>query len=590
MKTVFVGGGHGCKAVLEMYEQGRLGVLDLDVLGVMDQNPDAPGIVYARELKLRTLDSLEQAISIPGLELIIEITGKDEILEEIYARLPKGVRVMDHVVARVFWDLEKANTNMQEVLDTIPDVVMVMDSKMRVVRVNKRFVETTEKTMDDVLGSTCQDFFCLGIDQLPISEHRKAFNVVMVTGHPYTVIAASSSGPDALHFQITAHPIFDDSGKLAKVVQTSREITEQVRLKKETEESERRLRQIMDAVHGVITIKDLMGRYWLVNPRAQALYGLDQEQMLGKTDEDLFDESVAAIMRRNDQHALSKGGHHLTEEKLQLGATECVLISERMPLTDYTGEIMGLCLVARDVTKELQLQHELVSAERLAAVGKLAAGVAHELNNPLTGILTFAEDLMEEAAEDDPLKSDYEMIVNETLRCRRIVQDLLDYSRRKAPESHVMQLNEIVNRTLAMVERQASFHNVRFELELEQDLPEVTIDSNQIQQAILNLVINARDAMDASGEIRVRTVFSLDESRVLLEVHDTGCGIAQEQVAKIFEPFFSTKGEKGNGLGLPAVASVMEQHGGSVEVKSEIGSGSMFRLVFPVDGQGAENE
>ncbi len=585
VKTVFIGGGHGCKAVLEMYVQDRLKVLDLDVLAVVDRNMQAPGMVYARELKLRTLGSIDEAMAMDGLELLIELTGRDDILEEIYRKLPTGVRVLDHVVARVFWDLENANTNLQEILDTIPDVVMVMDSKKRIVRVNRRFVETTGKSMEDVLGSTCQDFLCLGIDQLPSSEHRKAFDVVMITGHPYTVVTANSEKPGGKYFQITAHPLFDDSGKVAKVVQTSREITEQVRLKKETEESERRLRQIIDAVHGVITIKDLMGRYWLVNPRAQALYGLAQEQMLGKTDEELFDEDVSSIMKRNDQHALEKGGHHLTEEKLRFGNKECVLISERMPLTDYTGDLMGLCLVARDVTKELELQHELVSAERLAAVGKLAAGVAHELNNPLTGILTFAEDLLEETDEDDPRKSDYEMIVNETLRCRRIVQDLLDYSRRRAPESYLAQLNDIVRRTLGMVERQASFHNVEFSLQLADDLPKVELDPNQIQQAILNLVINARDAMDANGKIRVRTSMSPDGTKVFLEVYDTGCGIAEDQVARIFEPFYSTKGDRGNGLGLPAVSSVMEQHGGSVEVESELGSGSMFRLVFPVNPQ-----
>ncbi len=563
--------------------QGRLGVLDLDVMGVMDQDAQAPGFLYARKLGLKTFMDMDEAINIDGLELIIELTGSDEVLEEIYAKLPRGVRVMDHVVARVFWDLEKANTNLQEVLDTIPDVVMVLDSKMKIARVNRRFVQTTGKTMDDVVGSTCRDFLCLGIDQLPASEHRRAFDAVMVTGHPYTVIAASSDDADALHFQITAHPIFDGSGEVSKVVQTCREITEQVRLKRETEESERRLRQIIDAVHGVITIKDLMGRYWLVNPRAQSLYGLDQEQMLGKTDDELFDQSVAAVMRRNDQHALNKGGHHLTEEKLRFGDKQCVLVSERMPLTDYTGEVMGLCLVARDVTRELELQNELVAAERLAAVGKLAAGVAHELNNPLTGILTFAEDLLEEADDDDPLRADYEVIVNETLRCRRIVQDLLDYSRRKAPESHQMDLNEVVRKTLGMVERQASFHNVKFVMDLDDDLPMVEIDPSQIQQAILNLVINARDAMDACGEIKVRSCFSDDESKVFLEVHDSGCGIPKEQIKRIFEPFFSTKGEKGNGLGLPAVSSVMEQHGGSIEAQSEVGSGSMFRLVFPVN-------
>lgn len=582
MKTVFIGGGQGCRAVLEMFIQGRLKVLALEIMAVVDLDPEAPAMLLAREKRWQTMASIEQALGLDGLELVIELTGQDSVLEAIYHHLPTGVRVMDHVMARVFWDLEEANLGLQEILDTIPDVVMVMDPDMRVTRVNRRFEELTGKGRADAAGKTCQEIFCLGGGQIDADEHKRAFEAVMASGRPYTVIQQTPDTSDAIHFQITAQPIFDETGRIAQVVQTSREITEQIRLKRETEESERRLRQIIKAVHGIITIKDLIGRYWMVNPRAEVLYEHTQEEMLGRTDEELFEPDVAELMRRNDQHALSKGGHHLTEEKVRYGGRERVLVSERLPLSDYTGEVVGICLVARDVTMELELQNELISAERLAAVGKLAAGVAHELNNPLTGILTFAEDLFEDAAADDPLRADYEMIVNETLRCRRIVQDLLDFSRQKAPQGQRTQLNPVVRRTLTMIERQASFHNIQFQVELADDLPDVEIDPSQIQQAILNLIINARDAMDASGPIGLRSEVTHDRAELIFEVSDAGCGIPEEQRRRIFEPFYSTKGDRGNGLGLPAVVSVMEQHGGRVEVDSEVGEGSVFRLVFPI--------
>jgi PAS domain S-box-containing protein len=592
LKTVFIGGGQGCREVLEMAVQGRLRVLALDILAVVDVDPEAPGMVFARQQGWPTLERIEQALALEGLELVIELTGSDAVAERIYQHLPSGVRMMDHVMARVFWDLEQATVELQEILDTIPDVVLVLDTEGRVVRINRRFEQLAGKGREQVQGRTCREAFCLGGGRLADADHRRAFDAVMQTGRPYTVIQQSSDEADAAHFQITAHPLFDDAGGITGVVQTSREITELVMLERETEESERRFRQIIDAVHGIITIKDLMGRYWLVNPRAEVLYRRSQREMLGKTDEELFDPAVAEIMRRNDQHALSRGGHHLTEEKLRFGEHERVLVSERLPLTDYAGELVGLCLVARDVTMELELQNELISAERLAAVGKLAAGVAHELNNPLTGILTFVEDLLDEAGPDSPLRADYQMILNETLRCRRIVQDLLDFSRQKSPERHRLQLEPMVRRTLAMIERQASFHNVAFEVELEPELPPVEIDPNQIQQAVLNLLINARDAMDGNGRIFIRGWRADSGQAVVLEVADTGCGIAAEDLNKIFEPFYSTKGDKGNGLGLPAVASVMEQHGGRVTVDSQPGRGSRFRLRFPAaeaEGQSASH-
>jgi two-component system NtrC family sensor kinase len=211
----------------------------------------------------------------------------------------------------------------------------------------------------------------------------------------------------------------------------------------------------------------------------------------------------------------------------------------------------------------------------------LSAGVAHELNNPLSGILTFAEDLLLETAPDDPKRADYEVILNETMRCRKIVRELLEFSRQKTPKRERMQVNSVVKRVLQMVERQASFHNIVFLTELDEHLPDASIDPHQIQQAILNLVINARDAMKACGEIGIRSEIAENGHSIALTVSDTGCGIPESQLGEIFEPFFSTKAEQGHGLGLAAVLSVVERHGGRVEVDSKVGEGSTFRLVLP---------
>jgi PAS domain S-box-containing protein len=411
------------------------------------------------------------------------------------------------------------------------------------------------------------------------------FSAVIETQQPFdeVQVIAGVDGAERL-FHVTASPILGDSGDVVRVVQTAREVTELVRLQRASEEQSQRFRQIVDAVHGIITIKGLDGRYQLVNPRAERFFGMTGDDMIGRTASELFSAPNAAIIKANDEKMFEAGTYQTSEETLALDGGERTLMSERFPLRDYRGQVVALCCVARDMTRTRQLQQELVQSERLAAMGKLAAGVAHEINNPLTGILTFAEDLKLEAEVDDPRRADYEVIINETLRCRRIVRDLLDYSRQTAPERQQTPVGPVIQRMLAMIERQATFHNIRFKVDVETGLPEVYIDPRQIQQALLNLVINARDAMDGVGELQICARPHAEEGWIAIEVVDHGCGIESEHLDDIFQPFFSTKGGQGNGLGLPAVLSLAEQHGGRVEVQSEVGVGSTFSILLPAAG------
>ncbi len=600
MKTAFVGAGPGCRAVLELFQQGRLPFLNLEILAVVDLDPRAEGMRFAREQGWRTLTRIDDALALDGLQLVIELTGRDEVLEEIYQHLPSGVRVMDHVMARVFWDLDEVfqylskqledktrlenrvqadRARLQEILDSLPDVVMVMNPDMRIARVNRRFEEVTKTPWQVACGKYCYEAFCLNNRLLTCHEAECPFINVMRTREPFTAVHRSGQGEG--YYQVTAVPVFDAQGEIVRVVETSREITEQVLLKQETELSARRFQEIVGAVHGIITIKDQRGRFQFVNPRAEQFLGMTRKELVGRRAAEVLPSEVAAIMEKHEREALRKGDHVVHTETVRLGGKEHQLVCERFPMTDYQGRVTGVCCVARDDTRQQELRREVLQSERLAAVGKLAAGVAHELNNPLTGILTFAEDLMLEADPDDEVQGDYKVIVHEAMRCRRIVRDLLDYSRQQAPRRRPMDVNAVVRRTLNMVKRQPSFHDVRFKLALDVSLPKVALDANLLQQAILNLVINARDAMSARGRITIASRASRDRDQVEVAVSDTGKGIPPDLLERIFEPFFSTKGEQGNGLGLPAVRSILQQHDGDVRVESEAGQGTTFRLRLP---------
>jgi PAS domain S-box-containing protein len=611
MKTVFVGAGQGCQAVLELIIQHRLATLSLEILGVVDLRPDAPAMRLARDQGWATFTDLDDALALPGLELVIELTGIDSVRDEIYHRVPRHVRVMDHSLARVFWDLDEVvqhlreeleektrleaeiradRRRLQEILDSLPDAVMVVDAKERIERVNRRFEVVTGSSARDVLGQRCSEKICLKDLRERCSEPTCPRHSVITTGKPLTVIQQEGclgwgSGGGEAYYEVTANPIRDPAGEFSVVI-TSREVTEQILLKRETEESARRFDQILSAVHGLITIKDLEGRYQLVNNSAAAFFGVPAERLVGRTAREALPAAVARTIEDNDRALLHDRRHVSHEEVLLLGDEERILLSERFLLNDYRGEAVGICCVCTDVTEARRLQNELVQSEKHAAVGKLAAGVAHEINNPLTGILTFTEDLLDTIPEGEA-HEDLEVIMRETLRCRRIVRDLLDFSRNTKPNRRLTTLEPIIRKALDLVENQASFHDIRFDLDIGPDRREVEADPNQLQQVILNLIINARDAMDGKGRITIRADAPDGGRVVALEVGDHGCGIPEEVHARIFEPFFSTKGEQGMGLGLAVVRNIIEQHGGRIEVRSSAGEGATFRISLPMARMGA---
>lgn len=247
-----------------------------------------------------------------------------------------------------------------------------------------------------------------------------------------------------------------------------------------------------------------------------------------------------------------------------------------------------------------EAQRQLHQQDKLASVGRLAAGVAHEINNPLTGVLTYSSYLLKRAADRPEIKEDLEVIVRETKRCREIVKGLLDFARQSAPEKRPREVNEIVIKAVRILQNQFSMHHIELEQKLEPQLPLVSADSSQIQQVLVNLFMNADDAMgEKGGRITVSTAMAspeiskangLSPSRqyVRIDVSDTGCGIPPQNLSKIFEPFFTTKGQKGNGLGLAMVWGIIEKHDGRISARSEVGKGTTFTVLLPVDpGKGS---
>jgi two-component system NtrC family sensor kinase len=249
---------------------------------------------------------------------------------------------------------------------------------------------------------------------------------------------------------------------------------------------------------------------------------------------------------------------------------------------DEFGELAGSFNVMSE--QLAAIQQRLIQSERLISMGKLAAGVAHEINNPLTGILAYAEDLKEDAEPSDPRRKDYEVIVHEALRCRQIVHRLLDFARQDASSFVRVLAGDLIEKALDVFARQAAFRNIAFERRIEDGLPAIEVDPTQIQQVLINLIVNAQQAMPDGGTIVLTADRSDEGNKVEFLVKDQGHGIPLAIRSRIFDPFFSTKRGETGGLGLAVCFGIVHRHGGTIDFHSEPGSGTTFRVLLPFAG------
>jgi two-component system NtrC family sensor kinase len=242
-----------------------------------------------------------------------------------------------------------------------------------------------------------------------------------------------------------------------------------------------------------------------------------------------------------------------------------------------------------EATHDLQIaQAEAARSEKLASVGLLAAGIAHELNNPLTGVLTFSHLVRKQMPDDSPEAEDMDLVIQETKRCAAIIRRLLDFAREKTPEKKYSDINGLINETTHLISQSAQVADIDIILDLDEALPAVWVDEDLAKQVIMNMLVNAQHSIEEGGRITVKTRVRLDDDKndmVEISITDTGCGISEENMQRIFDPFFTTKGVgKGTGLGLSVSHGTIVAHGGAIEVSSEVGTGTEFRVYLPIGG------
>lgn len=333
---------------------------------------------------------------------------------------------------------------------------------------------------------------------------------------------------------------------------------------------------------GIVTV-DKEGEITLVNRMVEELLGYSKKELVGSYVEDFFSYPGGPP---SPLLATLKEGKELVREEIVVRNKDGKLISigfSTSPLSDEKGEVVGASGILKDLTETKEMERRLLRADRLAGLGEMAAGVAHEVKNPLAGIRAGVEYLSRETSPDSPEQETVKLILNEVSRLDRIVGDMTSFAYRPPLELSELDVDELLESSLKILEKEIEEGGVVMKRELNPQLPTIVGDGSQLSEVFINLFLNSLQAMKGGGELTVRTDYLADEDMVEIEIQDTGSGIAFEHLPKIFNPFFTTK-RGGTGLGLSIVHRIVEDHNGSISAASKSGQGSTFRVKLLTKG------
>jgi two-component system NtrC family sensor kinase len=365
----------------------------------------------------------------------------------------------------------------------------------------------------------------------------------------------------------------------------NRNLEEMVRRRtEELSKSEEKYRRIFEGSMDIVMLLDLEGRFLDINRAGLNILGYSsKDELVSKATfanllipppnpQHLMEEVAAAGFCRNlECRVQSRYGENLT---WLLSLT----VSRK---TD--GVIGGFEGIAKDITHRKKMEQQLLQADRLASLGELSAGVAHEVNNPLGMILGYTQLLLRNEPKDTQDFQDLKIIEKHARNCKTIVEDLLKFARNAETTKGVLQVNDLLRQVISVVEHQFRLDNVTIETELDHSIPSLCADGERLKQVFMNLLMNAKQAMEGQGRIRISTEHHSSRNEVTVTVEDNGSGIPPRILEKIFDPFFTTKptGE-GTGLGLSVSYGIIKDHHGEIDVQSTPGKGSAFIITFPV--------
>ncbi|MCP4023750.1 MAG: PAS domain S-box protein [Desulfobacteraceae bacterium] len=466
-----------------------------------------------------------------------------------------------------------------------PSIIIAPDKTL--ISANKKFFEKFNLCLEDIQGKKCYSLFLYrdtpcNSDGCPIS---KVIN--QKKSHSYT-LKRQYRWEDRVF-----SPILDDQGQVEYIIGSMRDISKIKSLERQLTGVKEGISQIIESSASAIVAADRQGNIDLMNNVAKELFQIDGNGHKIKNTTQLYPPGKAQeIMQMLRDDGIGERGKLLIP-KINIVNAKGEQIPVEMSaaiIYDENGNESATMAIYNNLKNKIEVEQKLKEAqtklaqsEKLASMGKLAAGVAHEINNPLTGILFYASLLLERNDLDAALKEDIGYIVEDANRCKEIVKSLLVYSRSTDSHKDAVNINTVVEQSLRLIRDQKKLRNITIKKDLPNKMMMVNADTNKLNQVLINLIINAVDAMEGSGSLILRTDKDTFNKKVYLEIKDTGSGIPHENLSKIFDPFFTTKEVgKSTGLGLSIVYGIMEEHGGSIFVKRTSAKGTTFILEFPL--------
>ncbi|MCR4440451.1 MAG: PAS domain S-box protein [bacterium] len=491
--------------------------------------------------------------------------------------------------------LRRTQYEYQELIESVNDLIFTLDAEGRFRFLNRQVTALTGFHREDWLGQRLVD--------LVIADDRAdtAHNLEETLQGRAKIFEMRIQCADGQvrYFSANINPIFE-RGQIAGVAGIARDTTQRKQLEQEIVELKNFNESIIQSMQAGLITLDLENRITSFNPAAEEILGYKAREVTGRPLEEVLPKEDCLKILPN----IVGPGHSLWNRELivptKSGKPVHIGFSVAPRLDDHNQRV-GTIISFRDISEIKRLQAEMIKMDRLASLGVLASGIAHEIKNPLAGIKTMAQSLQEESDADDHRREYLERIVRQVDRLDALLRTFFSFARPQPPVRRPHRLPDIMQEVVALVGQKMRSKGIELVTSYADDLPLVFVDFDQIQQVFLNLLLNAVDAIEERGTVHIAarpvwtTLKAIDRRRGVLPtllqeslfvevtVTDSGCGIAPEDLGRVFDPFFTTKPD-GTGLGLSIVYRIMNEHGGEIRVESEKGKGTTFTLLIPTEG------